>query len=80
MVELVDSKRCLLAQFAGRVAELVYAHDSKSCSLRIEGSIPSSPTKPCPANRSAMHFHARIKSGVLYGRASSSPARGTKGN
>ncbi len=27
------------------MAELVYAHDSKSCSSRIEGSIPSSPTK-----------------------------------
>ena len=26
------------------MAELVYAHDSKSCSARIEGSIPSSPT------------------------------------
>jgi hypothetical protein len=33
-----------LSQTYGRVAELVYAHDSKSCSLRIEGSIPSSPT------------------------------------
>lgn len=31
--------------FGGQVAELVYAHDSKSCSLRIEGSIPSLPTK-----------------------------------
>ncbi len=29
----------------GRVAELVYAHDSKSCSFGIEGSIPSLPTR-----------------------------------
>ena len=36
-----------LRVFDGRVAELVYAHDSKSCSARIEGSTPSTPTK-CP--------------------------------
>ena len=28
----------------GRVAEWLYAHDSKSCPARVEGSIPSSPT------------------------------------
>ena len=42
LLQVAASYACMLIR--GRVAELVYAHDSKSCSFGIEGSIPSSST------------------------------------